>query len=281
MTSPSHHSHPPTFRNCPRPADVDLEATLSAGQTFAWQNAAGAWRGWVGDRPVTFSGSAPPGPAPDWLRHYFSLDLDWARLQTEFAADPNLRMAIAAFPGLRLVRDPWWPCLVGFLCSPLKPIPQIRRLHHRLRETLGAGAFPTPEQIASAGEPALRRCGLGYRARSIHGCAMAITEGRWVWDLPPGLPLREACERVCLLPGVGDKIARCVLLYTGTCVDAFPVDVWTARVLATLYWKKKRPPKLAELIELADRRFGPSAGIAQLYLFHWFRATSRESAGSG
>ncbi|GAB4245349.1 MAG: DNA-3-methyladenine glycosylase [Candidatus Methylacidiphilales bacterium] len=268
----------PALRAYKAPAEVDLNATLASGQTFAWQSVKTSWQGWIGDRAVTLLPQTATGSTPDWIRNYFSLDLDWRKLHAEFAHDPSLRTATQSFPGLRLVRDPWWPCLVGFLCSPLKPIPQIRILHHRLRTTLGYGRFPSPEQIASVGESALRQCGLGYRARFIHACAVAVVEGRWTWDLTPGMPLAEACQRLCLLPGIGDKIARCVLLYTGTCLDAFPVDVWTARILATLYWRKKRAPRLPELIEIADRRFGPWAGIAQLYLFHWFRAVQGKVA---
>lgn len=210
--------------------------------------------------------------SPSWVRSYFHLDLDWQALHRTFSDDPNLRSAVAAYPGLRLVRDPWWPCLVGFLCSPLKPISEIRRLHWKLRQMSGLDSFPGPEALLAVGEVGLRRCGLGYRARSIAAVARMVAEGRWTWDGVEGMPLAEASARLQLLPGVGEKIARCVLLYTGVCLDAFPVDVWTARILEKLYWRRKRPPRQAELVKMADDRFGPYGGIAQLYLFHWYRA---------
>ncbi|MFQ3671116.1 MAG: DNA glycosylase [Verrucomicrobiia bacterium] len=259
--------------NIPAPPEIDLNATLGSGQTFAWTQSNHTWSGWIDHRPVSLFPSSTPSPCPPWLHNYFHLHLDWPHLHTQLSHDPHLRHAIQAFPGLRLIRDPWWPCLVGFLCSSLKPIPQIRLLHHQLRHTFGTPSFPSPETIAQVGEAALRRCRLGYRARFIHRVATTIASGHWTWDLTPGIPLQEASARLQQLPGVGEKIARCVLLYTGTCLQAFPLDVWTTRILTDLYWKKKRPPKPTELLDFADRHFGPYAGIAQLYLFHWFRNT--------
>lgn len=44
-----------------------------------------------------------------------------------------------------------------------------------LCEEIGGKAFPTPAQVAAAGVEALQsRCGVGYRAKSIHGLARQV-----------------------------------------------------------------------------------------------------------
>jgi N-glycosylase/DNA lyase len=78
-------------------------------------------------------------------------------------------------------------------------------------------------------------------------------------------------------------VADCVLLYTGTKDEAFPVDVWILRELLSIFpeffderlkkkLKKNQRNKLSlreyEAVSSAAREhFGPYAGYAQLYLY--------------
>ena len=81
-------------------------------------------------------------------------------------------------------------------------------------------------------------------------------------------PTAEARERLCLLPGVGRKVANCVLLFAYERLEAVPVDVWIARILRTMH---KGTSSLLELEEFSNRRFGSYAGYIQQYLFHHAR----------
>jgi N-glycosylase/DNA lyase len=72
------------------------------------------------------------------------------------------------------------------------------------------------------------------------------------------------------LPGVGRKIADCVLLFAYGFQEAFPIDVWIVKALRQLYFpKRKKPPK--QMIAFTQTYFGPYAGYAQQYLFHYMR----------
>ena len=62
------------------------------------------------------------------------------------------------------------------------------------------------------------------------------------------------------LPGVGPKVADCILLFSLGHGDAFPLDVWMKRALEKYF---------PDGIDLAA--LGKNAGIAQQYLFHWRR----------
>ena len=80
----------------------------------------------------------------------------------------------------------------------------------------------------------------------------------------------EARERLTGLHGVGDKIANCVLLFGCGHWGTFPIDVWIERVLRTQYRKRVKGAKLQTW---AMKHFGPNAGYAQQYLFHFARKT--------
>lgn len=198
--------------------------------------------------------------------------------------DPVLAEAIAHCPGLRLMRQPVWECLATFITSSLKQVAHIRQISLTLRRRFGerkiiAGheiwAYPTPAAMAAAGEAALRECGLGYRAVGLQRTAEAIARGEA--DLAELDALDDLAAREFLLRfhGVGEKIANCVLLFGCGRYGAFPIDVWMDRILRERYFgpRKRKRIKPKELQAWAEKHFGPNAGYAQQYLFHFARKT--------
>jgi hypothetical protein len=81
------------------------------------------------------------------------------------------------------------------------------------------------------------------------------------------------------LPGVGAKIANCVMLFAYERLRAFPIDVWIERVLREKYFPRKGKATVQRLREFSETYFGEHGGYAQQYLFHYARAALRKSAG--
>ena len=130
--------------------------------------------------------------------------------------------------------------------------------------------FPSAARLALCSEKELRRCKLGFRAPYLLETAKQIA-GRQI-DLAAleQLDYRRALEELTRLPGVGAKIANCVLLFACGFHQAFPVDVWIRRVMQDWYLKPRQLP-LKNLEAFALDYFGPTAGYAQQYLFHYRR----------
>ena len=175
-----------------------------------------------------------------------------------------------------LRQDPW-ECLVSFICSSASNIPRITKNIESICEAYGrpvgtgAGrrnAFPAPGELARAGEAPLRALGLGYRAAYVAETAAAVADRA----VDP-MSLREesyetALEALTCLPGVGDKVANCVLLFSLDKPEAFPVDVWIDRALREWYLADDDSIPRTKMRPWAQRRFGPYAGYANHYLFH-------------
>ena len=80
----------------------------------------------------------------------------------------------------------------------------------------------------------------------------------------------KALNIILELPGVGPKVADCILLYGFGMGEAFPVDVWIKRIIEHLYFPgEELKPK--EVREFGVERYGEWAGYVQLYLFHYAR----------
>ena len=267
----------------------DLAATLDSGQAFRWHRVDGAWEGvvrgcWVRlrqDPGGIHAHTATSVQNWGWLREYLQIDVDLDRVLAHFPGDEPMRRSVSACHGLRLLRQDSWECLASFILSSCKQIVQIRQIIGMLCSAYGdrlktppghapVHGFPTPEQILHAGEEALRRCKMGWRARSLLGASREIVEGRLSLDALTDLEVDAARERLTGLPGVGPKIANCVLLFAYGFQEAFPVDVWVQKAIRQLYFPKRRPTP-ARLRAFASGHFGPYAGYAQQYLFHYMR----------
>jgi N-glycosylase/DNA lyase len=131
-------------------------------------------------------------------------------------------------------------------------------------------SFPTAERLASAAEAELRSCKMGFRAPYLLAAARQIANGRFDLERLRHLPLAGAREELMKQRGVGGKIADCVLLFAYGFDGAFPVDVWVERALRELYFPRRRVSD-KRLRHFAATHFGPHAGYAQQYLFHYRR----------
>jgi N-glycosylase/DNA lyase len=210
---------------------------------------------------------------------YFRLDDDLEAIHKELGVDPVMAQALESFRGLRLLRQEPWECLACFICSVDSNIPRIIGTVERLAQTFGepigaaqeiAYAFPTPQAVAEAGEAALRRLGLGFRAPYLWRTARMIAEGEVALAGLRSLPYAEAKRALVTLPGVGEKVADCVLAFSLDKLEAFPIDRWVRRALIEEYLGGHRWTDRA-LREWAQERFGVLGAYAQQYLFQWKR----------
>lgn len=279
-----------TLRTILPAQDYDLESTLTSGQAFRWKAVNDGWEGVIGGRWVRLRG-VPGGidaetavPAEDWgwLVCYLQSDLDLGRVLASFPDDPPMRASVAACRGLRLLRQDPWECLASFILSSTKQIVQIRQIIGELCGRFGepvtvpsgvAGsvrAFPSASRLAVASEAELRSCRMGFRAPYLLEAARRVAGGELDLEELRGRDLPGARAALMELPGVGAKIADCVLLFAYGFPGAFPVDVWVQRALCELYFPKRRPAA-KRLRHFASTHFGPEAGYAQQYLFHYMR----------
>lgn len=270
--------------------DYDLDETLGSGQAFRWQAHGDAWEGVIGEQWVrlqrTTAGIHAEAAAPQqdwhWLEEFLQIKVNIADVLQTFPDDEPMRRAVASCRGLRLLRQEPWECLASFILSSTKQIVQIREIVHLLTERYGqhvitpnksgpAHAFPSAERIAACSETELRACKMGFRAPYLLKTAQMIVSDVVNLEDLKSLALSEARARLLLFPGVGRKIADCVLLFGYGFPQAFPVDVWIMRALRELYFPRKRKVTPQQILEFSERHFGPNGGYAQQYLFHYMR----------
>lgn len=219
--------------------------------------------------------------SPHRLRRYL---LGWGAvgpLEAALATDPVLARVLPRTRGISILAQDPWEVLATFLVSQNNNIPKIVRSVLHLCRALGqpigrparAWTFPSPAAVAEAPDRVLREALLGYRAVYLREAARRVARGDVDLDRLRALPTEEARRALLDLPGVGEKVADCVLLFGLGHRAAFPVDVWVKRVVEELYFGG-RSRSVRDIRAWALDRFGQLAGLAQQHLYHYAR-TSR------
>ncbi|PYJ11163.1 MAG: 8-oxoguanine DNA glycosylase [Verrucomicrobia bacterium] len=264
--------------------DFDLSRTLDSGQVFHWEKCGDGFAGAIGPRGVFVEQRGKrlrfSGVTAETITSYFALDHQLAKICRSFPDDPALTAARDFCQGLRIIRQPRWECLATFITSSMKQVAHIRQISRALRTRYGqrhrvkecaAPSFPTPSRVAKLTEPDLRACALGYRAKNLLATARLVASGDA--DLEQWSTLSEETlrARLCELPGVGAKVANCVMLFAYERLRAFPIDVWIERVLRQKYFPNQQKVTATQLRAFCETYFGEHGGYAQQYLFHHAR----------
>jgi N-glycosylase/DNA lyase len=263
-----------------RAPDFDLEQTLNSGQVFHWEKAGDGFVGVIGDRALYLeqrgeflevrSGGRPkstrePRPLPGIVERYFALDHPLAEICDSFPKDPVMNAARNFCHGLRIIRQPKWECLATFICSSMKQVVHIRQISLALRRRFGKRGrigdqlvytFVSPRRLAQASEKELLDCKLGYRAKNLRTTARLVSSGQADLEAWSVLSDAELRKQLCALPGVGPKIANCVMLFAYERLRAFPIDVWVERVLRQRYFSRRRKMSAQRLRQFSETYFG-------------------------
>ena len=275
--------------------DLDsFKETLDGGQAFCWHET----------DEVTFQGVVLSTPLR--LRWHPNKEIAWSTTEKQekqagellakylgnnktyrnyydtlpWRSDSHLKRCMDELPALRILRQPHGETLLAFLCSATKQIVQIKEMLNLLRAGFGTQlpsghkALPTWDQLLQVEEAALRDCKCGFRAANISKTAKLLMEGEVTLGSITSLPYNEAKENLCTLPGVGEKIADCVLLFGYNHMQAFPVDTWILKVMQRHYQLDDWTPK--KVSHFGRKHFGKYAGLAQQFLFSWERKQARK-----
>lgn len=216
---------------------------------------------------------------------YFDLDTDYDNIKNKLSnVDDYLKTSIKYGEGIRILNQDLWETLISFIISANNNIPRIKGIIERISKKYGKRivwnnneyyTFPTPKELSKASVEDLRNLGLGFRDVRVYETTRIINENpNKLNELEDEKDVNRLREELLKFPGVGPKVADCVMLFsTLKRLEVFPIDVWVRRVMNELYIKNEDETKInkKEIEQLAKTKYGNLAGIAQQYLFYWRR----------
>lgn len=260
---------------------MDIDKILDCGQCFRWRIQDDVWRGVVDSRAFVIRRQKD-----SWLleacseetfrlfwARYLDLDRDYEAINSLYEGlDLRLDTALSLGRGIRILRQPFWETVLSFVLSANNNIPRIQGMIDRLSRAVGEPlgndlyGFPEPKAVALLTEADLRDMKFGYRAVSVVKLAQGFLTGRWSEDAFITGSTPQIRKKLLELPGVGPKVADCILLFGLGRLDAFPVDTWIRKTLEELDQGKPDDRKIMRC--LCDANGGGSIGYVQQVLFY-------------
>lgn len=268
--------------------DFELAHIFECGQCFRWRKEDdGSYTGVIkqgvinvkkDNDIVTLSGEVT-GNFNKICEDYFDLDRDYTEIKKILCEnDENMKKASEYGYGIRILNQDPWEMIISFIISAANNIPRISKTIENISNAYGEQIifngntyylFPTPEELSVANVNDLRALNLGFRDKYVYEATRRIASGEVNIEDLLNMDTLSARKELMKIPGIGAKVADCILLFSMKRMESFPVDTWIKKVMSELYVDSSN---ITQINKYASQRFGKYAGIAQQYLFYYKRS---------
>ena len=262
---------------------INLENTINSGQVFLWTKQKEFWYGINGQDILKINNLGKITSYTNKKYDFFRNIDDMKEIIKSISKDKTTKSAVKKYLGLRLVRQDPFQCFISFIVSSNSNIQKIKSSLEKISIKFGKkiqfdnkefSMFPEPKKIANATIQEIQNCGVGYRAKFIIDAAKMVESRQIDFDQIKKYNYQDAKETILTVPGIGNKVADCILLFSLDKLEAFPLDRWMIRILKKYYLEKfeLETKSITEkqyntLHEKIVKHFGPYAGYAQQFLF--------------
>ena len=264
-------------------ANVNIHETINSGQVFLWENHKNVWFGIDGSDVIQVKHepfeiltlSKEP-------KDFFRNDDNYKKILKSISHDKIVKNAVKHYPGLRITRQDPFQCCISFIISANSNIPNIKTRLQKLCRKFGTRVnfdqreffiFPEPHALANASINDLQECGLGYRTKYVKDTSFFVDTGEIDFDYLKKTDYQTVKESLLKLPGIGDKVADCIMLFSLEKLEAFPLDTWILKILQKYYSdkfhieEKLTKKKYENTRQQILNHFGMYSGYSQQFLF--------------
>ena len=262
---------------------IDVDNSINSGQVFLWKKSQNYWYGINGQDILHIDSNANVKSFQNLRVDFFRKNDDIEKIIKSISKDKTVKKAVMRYKGLRILRQDPFQCLISFIISSNSNIPKIKFCLENIVQKFGKKTkfegkqfflFPKPSKLAKASINEIKDCGVGYRAEFIKEAAKMISLKEIDLESLKKYDYQKTKKIICKIPGVGNKVADCVMLFSLDKLQAVPLDRWVVRVLEKYYSNKFeiKTKTITEkqydiLHEKIINHFGPYAGYSQQFLF--------------
>ena len=262
---------------------INVENSINSGQVFLWKKNNLNWYGINGQDILKITNSGNVKSYQNVKTDFFRKKDDIEKIIKSISKDSITKKAVKQYLGLRILEQDPFQCLISFIVSSNSNIQKIKNSLEYISKKFGKKVefenqefflFPEPKKLANATIDEIKMCGVGYRSRFIKEAAKIVVKKEINFGYLKKSSYQNAKEEICQIPGIGNKVADCILLFSLNKLESFPLDRWMIRILEKYYSHKFQletktiTEKQYEILhEKIVNHFGPFAGYAQQFLF--------------
>jgi N-glycosylase/DNA lyase len=262
---------------------INVDNSINSGQVFLWQKSKENWYGIDGQNILKINQRGKIKSISNTKTDFFRKNDDIENIIKSISKDKTVKKAIKQYEGLRIFNQDPFQCMISFIISSNSNIQKIKNSLEKISKKFGTKViiqnkefflFPKPEKIAQASINEIKTCGVGYRAPFIKEAAKMVASKKINFEYLKNSDYNETKRNLRLIPGVGNKVADCIMLFSLNKLDSFPLDTWMIKILEKYYSNefqietKTITEKQYDILhkKIIDY-FGPYCGYAQQFLF--------------
>ena len=262
---------------------IDIDNSINSGQVFLWEKYGSDWYGINGQDVLKINKNAVIKSIQNSKTDFFRKNDNMQEIIKSISKDKTVKQAINQYEGLRIFKQDPFQCMISFIISSNSNIQKIKNSLEKMTKKFGVKVeiqnkefflFPKPEKLANASIEEIKKCGVGYRAPFIKQASKMIVLKKINFKYLEKCDYEKKKKNICVIPGIGNKVADCILLFSLNKLEAFPLDTWMIKILEKYYSNefKIETKTITEkqyhmLHEKIVNYFGPYCGYAQQFLF--------------
>jgi len=262
---------------------IDIDNSINSGQVFLWEKDGTDWYGINGQDILKINKNGVIKSIINSKTDFFRKNDNMEEIIKSISKDETVKKAVKEYEGLRLFRQDPFQCVISFIISSNSNIQKIKSSLEKITKKFGKKVkiqnkefflFPEPEKIAKATINEIKLCGVGYRAPFIKEAAKMVVLKKIDFEYLKKCDYYEAKKNICLVPGIGNKVADCIMLFSLNKLESFPLDTWMIKILEKYYSKEFKietktitQKQYESLHEKIVNYFGPYCGYSQQFLF--------------
>ena len=262
---------------------INIDNSINSGQVFLWEKNGTDWYGINGQDILKINENGIIKSILNSKTNFFRKNDNMQEIIKSISKDETVKKSVKQYEGLRIFKQDPFQCMISFIISSNSNIQKIKNSLEKISKKFGKKVkiqnkefflFPKPEKLANASIEEIKTCGVGYRAPFIKQASKMIVLKKINFKYLEKCDYQEAKKNICLIPGVGNKVADCILLFSLNKLEAFPLDTWMIKILEKYYsnqfnieTKTITKKQYQILHEKIVNYFGPYCGYAQQFLF--------------
>lgn len=276
-------------------SNFNLELSIFSGQCFEWQKINDWFYGEIFPGSIIKIkqiGNVKKGyleyevfgndVSESQIRYYFSLikEYDFIISSLLNKHDPFLTKSISVLNGIRLINQDPLRCTMSFIISANNNVKNIsnsvalicKKFGSKIQTDIGEiNIFPKLQILKEISESDYRLLKLGFRSKYLAQLTRVVDELSFFDNLKTKNYF-DAKSILIQIPGIGSKVADCILLYSLNKYEPYPLDVWLRRVTLECYFDNDEQVTNIIITKWASEYFGEYAGVAHMYLFVYRRS---------
>ena len=262
---------------------INIDNSINSGQVFLWEKNGTDWYGINGQDILKINKNGVIKSILNSKTNFFRKNDNMQEIIKSISKDETVKKSVKQYEGLRIFKQDPFQCMISFIISSNSNIQKIKNSLEKISKKFGKKVkiqnkefflFPKPEKLANASIEEIKKCGVGYRAPFIKQASKMIVLKKINFKYLEKCDYQKAKKKICVIPGIGNKVADCILLFSLNKLEAFPLDTWMIKILEKYYsnqfnieTKTITEKQYQILHEKIVNYFGPYCGYAQQFLF--------------